>query len=529
LINSLEQTTTLPQEQQAPADEFPVTIHPMDEHNRALLRNVRPANWRNPEPSGRYNLVVIGSGTAGLVGSIGGAGLGARVALIEKHMMGGDCLNWGCVPSKSVIRPARIMADLRRGRDMGIHIPEGVEVDFGQVMARMRQIRAAISHDDSVARVQGEGVELYLGAARFTGPDTIEVVDGDRRQTLHFAKALIATGSKATVAPIEGIHEIGYLTNETLFQLTELPRRLAVIGGGPIGVEMAQAFARLGSQVTLLQKADQILPREDKDAARIVQQAMVDDGVQLVVSANVNAVKRTEGGKLIHYEQGGESLTLEVDAILLSVGRSPAVSGLNLEAAGVEYNAKGVVVNDALQTTNPAIYASGDVAQPYQFTHVADATSRIVLQNALFPGPKKKLGDLVIPWCTFTDPEVAHVGMNEAEARAKGITVETLVHHLSHVDRSRTDGNTEGFVKIYVRQGTDKIVGATIVASEAGEMINILTLAIKAGAGLQTIATMIFPYPVQSEAIKKIADKYNRTRLTPLVRRLFKLWFQWRR
>jgi pyruvate/2-oxoglutarate dehydrogenase complex dihydrolipoamide dehydrogenase (E3) component len=510
-------------------DEFPVTIHPMDDYNRALLRNVRPPAWRNPEPSGRYNLVVIGSGTAGLVGSIGGAGLGARVALIEKHILGGDCLNWGCVPSKSVIRPARIMADLRRGSEMGIQIPDGVEADFGQVMARMRQIRAGISHDDSAERLQREGVELFLGAARFIGPETVEVVDGDRRQTLHFARALIATGSKATVPPIDGIQEVGYLTNETLFQLTELPRRLAVIGGGPIGVEMAQAFARLGSRVTLLQKGAQLLPREDRDAACIVQEALARDGVELILSASVSAATCTEESKLIHYEQNGEQRTLAVDAILLSVGRSPAVKGLNLEAAGVEYSEKGVVVNDSLQTTNPNIYAAGDVAQPYQFTHVADATSRIVLQNALFPGPKKKLSDLVIPWCTFTDPEVAHVGMNEAEASARGIAVETLVHPLSHVDRSRTDGNTEGFVKIYVKQGSDKIVGATIVASEAGEMINVLTLAIKANIGLQTIATVIFPYPVQSEAIKKIADKHNRTRLTPLVRRLFHLWFRWRR
>jgi pyruvate/2-oxoglutarate dehydrogenase complex dihydrolipoamide dehydrogenase (E3) component len=503
-----------------------VHIEPMDDANRRLLQKVRPPDWHNPTPSGRYNLVVIGSGTAGLVGAIGGAGLGAKVAIIEKHILGGDCLNWGCVPSKSIIRPARVISEIRRGREMGVHVPDGVEVDFGRVMQRMRDLRADIADDDSAARIQRENVELYFGAARFTGPNTIEVVEGGEVRTLEFAKALIAAGSKATVPPIEGLAEVGYLTNETLFQLTEQPRRLAVIGSGPIGSEMAHAFVRMGTEVTIVERADQILTREDKDAARIVQEAMVRDGVKLIFGASAKRAEKNATGKVVVYEQNGEEKRIEVDAILVAVGRSPNLSGLNLEAAGIEYHAKGVVVDDTLRTTNPNVYASGDIAQKYQFTHMADATSRMVLQNAMFPGPKKKLDSLIVPWCTFTDPEIAHVGMYEHDAAEKGIAVDTFVHHLSHVDRSRTDGHTDGFVKIHVKKGTDKILGATIVASEAGEIINLITLAMNANVGLGTIARMIFPYPVQSEAIKKIADKYNRTRLKPTVKSILQAWFR---
>jgi pyruvate/2-oxoglutarate dehydrogenase complex dihydrolipoamide dehydrogenase (E3) component len=512
-----------------PADEFPVILHPMDDSNKELLYNVRPPGWQNPTPSGRYNLVVVGAGTAGLVGAIGAAGLGAKVALIEKHLIGGDCLNWGCVPSKSIIRPARLMAEIGRGSEMGIHVPDGVQVNFGEVMARMRRIRAGISYDDSANRLKRENVALYLGAARFTGPDTIEVLDGEQRRTLQFARALIATGSRAAVADIAGIEETGYLTNETLFQLTEQPRRLAVIGSGPIGAEMAQAFARLGTKVTVLERSDQILTREDKDAVSVVQAAMVGDGVKLILGAKVVRTSLSPGGKVVYYEQDGEEKSLEVDYILLAVGRAPILDGLNLEAAGVAVHERGVVTDDTLQTSNPHIYAAGDVAQKYQFTHMADATSRLVLQNALFPGPKKKLSDLIVPWCTYTNPEIAHVGLYEHQVQEQSIAVDTYIHELAHVDRSRTDGHTEGFVKIHIKKGTDKILGATIVATEAGEMINLITLAMKADIGLQSIATMIFPYPVQSEAIKKIADKHNRTRLTPLVRRLFGAWFRWRR
>ncbi len=507
----------------------PVTIHPLDEHNQALLANVHPARWQNPTAAGRYNLVVIGAGTAGLVAALGAAGLGGKVALIERALVGGDCLNWGCVPSKSIIRSARTIAELRRAAELGVHVPAGTQVDFGAIMARMRALRAEISHDDSVQRLAREGVELFLSEARFTGADTLELFDGEQRQTLHFAKALIASGGRARPLSIPGISEAGYLTNETLFELTELPRRLAIVGGGPIGAEMAQAFARFGAQVTMFIKDDHFLPREDRDAAAIVQEVFEREGIRLLQGAGLEKVTLDGGAKVLHYTQNGQAAQLAVDAILVSIGRIPNIEGLNLEAAGIAYSEQGVEVDDTLRTTNERVYAAGDVAVKYQFTHVADATARMVVQNALFPGPKKKISDLVVPWTTFTEPEVAHVGLYAHEAEAAGIRIQTFFQPLAEVDRSRTDGETTGFVKVHVKQGTDQIVGATIVASPAGEMINEITLAMVGGLGLKTISTVIHPYPVQAEAIRKVANAYNRTRLTPLFQRLSSLWMRWAR
>ena len=506
-----------------------VEVPPMDEHNRKLVANAHPADWQNPRADGRYNLVVIGAGTAGLIGALGTTGLGGRAALIERHLLGGDCLNWGCVPSKSIIRSARVMGELRRAAELGIHVPDGVHVDFGAVMARMRALRADISHEDSMDRLVRDGVEVFLGEARFTAPDTVEVFDGKERQTLSFAKALIATGGRARTLALPGLAEAGYLTNETLFQLTEQPRRMAVIGGGPIGAEMAQTFARFGTEVTIFVKNDHFLPREDRQAAAVVEQALRRDGVQFVCGADLQEVTMAETGKTLHFELEGQRGELEVDAILVSIGRVPNIEGLNLEAANVGYTASGVTVDDGLRTTNPRIYAAGDVAMKYQFTHMADAASRIVLQNALFPGPKKKLSDLVVPWATYTDPEVAHVGMYAHEAEDAGIEFDTYFKPLSEVDRARTDNETDGFVKVVVRKGTDKIIGATIVANEASEMLNEVTLAMVAGLGLKTLSTVIHPYPTQAEAIKKIADGYNRTRLTPAAKRLFTSWLSWAR
>jgi len=507
-----------------------VEVLPMDEHNRKLVANAHPPQYRNPRASrSRYNLVVIGAGTAGLVGSIATAGMGGKSALIERHLLGGDCLNFGCVPSKAIIRSARVIGELRRAAELGVHVPDGVQVDFAAVMARMRSLRADISHDDAMARLQREGIEVFLGEARFIGPDTVEVFDGQERQTLRFARALIATGGRARELPLPGLAEAGYLTNETLFQLTEQPRRLAVIGGGPIGAEMAQTFARFGTAVTIFIKDNAFLPKEDREAAAVVEQALRRDGVQFICDADLKQVTWSETGKVLHYQQESRPGQLEVDAILVSIGRVPNIEGLGLEAAGVAYTEQGVTVDDSLRTSNPRIYAAGDVALKHQFTHIADASARIVLQNALFPGPKKRLGDLVIPWTTYTDPELAHVGRHAHELDAAGIAYDVFYKSLAEVDRARTDGETEGFVKVLVKRGTDKILGATIVASNAGDMLNEITLAMVAGLGLKTLSTVIHPYPTQAEAIKRIADGYNRTRLTPTVKRLFTTWLAWAR
>ncbi|MBI1348127.1 FAD-containing oxidoreductase [bacterium] len=504
---------------------MPAELLADDAHDQVLRGHVHPADWVNPTPAERYNLVVIGAGTAGLVTAAGAAGLGAKVALVERDLMGGDCLNVGCVPSKGVISAARMAATIQHARDFGIQVPDGVRVDFPTVMERMRRLRAGIAPNDSAERFRALGVDVFLGDAKFTGAETVEVAS----QTLRFRKAVIATGARAHHSDIPGLKEAGFLTNETVFTLTELPRRLAVIGGGPIGCELAQAFSRLGAEVTLLERSSQILGKEDRDAADVIRSALLQDGLQILTDTSLQRVETTPTGKRLHLQRQGESQTIEVDAILVGAGRVPNVEGLNLEAVGVTYDQKsGVQVNDRLQTTNPRIFAAGDVCSKYKFTHAADFMARIVIQNALFFG-RAKASSLIIPWCTYTSPEVAHVGVTEHEAAANGIAIQTLRQDFTHIDRVILQGETDGFVKVHLKAGTDKILGATIVADHAGEMIGELTLAMKAGIGLKTIGSTIHPYPTVAEAIRKLGDQYNRTRLTPFVKSLFQRWLAWSR
>src|SRR5215471_16256648 len=502
-----------------------VEVLPRDELNGRLLANVHPLDWVNPEPAPRYNLVVIGADTAGLVTAAGAAGLGARVALVERELLGGDCLNVGCVPSKALIRAARAAAQVRDAAQFGIHVPPGVRVEFAGVMERMRRLRAGISAHDSAARFRGVGVDVYLGQGAFTGPNTVQVAG----QTLHFRRAVIATGARADRPAIPGLAEAGFLTNETVFSLTELPPLLAVIGAGPIGCELSQAFARFGSRVQLLGNHPQILPREDKDAAEQVAKALRRDGVELTLGCQISRVEKRGHEKVVHVVCGEGQREIVVDAILVGAGRVPNVEGLDLDAAGVRYERKeGVWVNDRLRTTNSSIFAAGDICSRFKFTHAADAMARIVLQNALFKG-RARVSALTIPWCTYTDPEIAHVGLYEHEARERGIAFRTFTQELHEVDRAVLDGEDEGFVKVLVSPRGDKILGATIVAAHAGDLISELTLAMVGRLGLGTIARTIHPYPTQAEAIKKVGDAYNRTRLTPLVKWLFGKWLAWSR
>jgi pyruvate/2-oxoglutarate dehydrogenase complex dihydrolipoamide dehydrogenase (E3) component len=498
---------------------------PLDAYNLALTANVHPPGWVNPEPAHRYNMVVIGAGTAGLVTAAGAAILGAKVALVERDFMGGDCLNFGCVPSKALIRSARAAAAVRDAGRFGVEVPPGVRVNFQAVMERMRKLRAELSPTDSANRFRGLGVDVFIGDARFVAPDVVEV-DGKR---LKFKKAAITTGARAAVLPIPGLAEAGYLTNETVFSLTELPRRIAVIGAGPIGCELAQTFARFGAQVTLIEVAPQILIREDRDAAERVERAIVQDGVEIVTGCKIHGVAVRGNEKTLATEREGVRREIDVDEILIGVGRVPAVDGLNLEAAMIEYDKQnGVKVDDHLRTTNPLVYAGGDVASPYKFTHLADAHARIILRNALFLG-RQRASQLTIPWCTYTDPEIAHVGLYEAEAKERGIAVATYTQELKEVDRAVLDGETDGFIKVMVKEGSDQIVGATMVASHAGEIISELTTAIKAGVGLGTLGDVIHPYPTQADAIRRVAGLYTRTRLTPFVAGLMKRWFAFTR
>lgn len=500
-----------------------IKVAPFDEYNEVLVKNAHPADWQNPTPNGRYNLLVIGGGSAGLVAAVGAAGLGGKVALVEKHLLGGDCLNAGCVPSKTILRSAKAIGDIRRAAELGVHVGGEVEVDFAAVMERMRRIRADISYHDSAQRFRDLGIDMYLGDGQFTGKNTF-VVDG---RSIQFSKAVIATGSRAATIPIPGLAETGYITNEGVFELTELPRRLAIIGAGPIGAEMAQAFARFGSQVTVFDLMPTIGGLRDPEGIALVRGALEADGVQFYLESRTGKIEKVGDEKIIHFEYDGDSHKLAVDEILLAAGRQPNVDGLNLEAAGVAYSKKGLTVNDRLQTTNPDIFGAGDVAIPAMFTHTADASARIVLQNAFFFG-RKKYSDLIIPWTVYTDPEVAHVGLFDYEAEEQGMAVDTFTTQIQDIDRGRTDGD-DGFVKIYVKKGTDKILGATIIGRHAGEMISEITTAMMAGKGLGMLSQTIHPYPTQAEAIKKTADAWNRTRLTPFVANLFKKWLAWRR
>lgn len=507
----------------------PVTISPMDQYNQELVANLHPPDWVNPKPAPRYNLVVIGAGTAGLVTAAGAALLGGKVALIEKHLMGGDCTNVGCVPSKAMIRSSRVVADIHHAKQYGIGTPEEINIDFPAVMERMRRIRAKISPHDSAMRFQEEfGVDVFFGNAHFSDADTVDVAG----QKLHFKKAAIATGSSPNQLPIQGLEEAGYLTNETVFSLTERPNRLAVIGGGYIGCELAQTFRRLGSEVVLLQKSSRILNHEDPDAAEIIQQAFIRDGIELILESTIKRVERKDTQKVIYYEVKGKENAVTVDEILVAAGRKPNIEGLNLDSVGVKYDQKqGIIINDYLQTTNPRIYAVGDVCMKWKFTHAADAAARIVIQNALFSIlgiGRKKLSSLTMPWCTYTDPEVAHVGMYESEAKEKGIEVDTICIPLNKVDRAIVDGETEGFAKVHLKKGSDTILGATIVARHAGDLISEITLAMTNNLGLGAIAKTIHPYPTQAEVIRKAADEYNRRKLTSF-KKLASTWLAWRR
>jgi pyruvate/2-oxoglutarate dehydrogenase complex dihydrolipoamide dehydrogenase (E3) component len=491
-------------------------LEPRDQYNLELAENVHPSDWQNPDPKPLYDLVVIGGGTAGLVSAAGAAGLGARVALIEKDLMGGDCLNVGCVPSKALIRAARAHAEARGGGEFGVVYHGRLDADFPAVMQRMRRLRAGISHHDSARRFRELGMDVFIGNGAFHDRGAISV--GHHR--LRFAKAVVATGARAVELPIPGLKEAGYVTNETVFSLTELPRHLAVIGAGPIGCELAQAFARFGSKVTLLEQGKQLLPREDREAAKVVEEALLRDGVVINAECKISAVARDGTGKVITLQGADAAKPLRVDEILIGVGRAPNVDGLNLEAAGVQFDRRtGVKVDDHLRTTNRRIFAAGDICFPYKFTHTADAMARIVIQNALFFG-RKKASSLIIPWCTYTDPEIAHVGLYPAEAEARGIPVETIMVRLDEVDRAILDSQNDGFLKVHVQKKSGRILGATIVASHAGDMISELTVAISAGISLGKLGSVIHPYPTQAEVIKRAGDAFNRTRLTPFAKKI---------
>ena len=493
----------------------------VDAADRTLEALVHPPDWQNPQPQETYDLVVIGGGTAGLVSAVGAAGLGARVAIVERQQLGGDCLIAGCVPSKAILRTARAVGELRRAGGLGIHAT-GVDLNFLEVMTRMRQRRAGRAVNDSAERLNGLGIDVFFGDASFIS--TREIAVGSA--TLRFIRAVIATGSRPSAPPIDGLSSTTYLTNETIFELAENPERLLVIGGGPVGCELSQAFARLGSRVTLFDQAQRLLANDDADASHLVQRALTRDGVHIELGTTITRVSHRNGEAVVRFRRGPEAPHEDVagDRLLVATGRTPNVDGLDLARAGIQAGPRGgVVVDDRLRTGNRRVYAAGDVCSRFQFTHVADATARIAIQNALFFG-RRKASALTVPWCTYTDPEVAHVGLSAEDAEKRRPAVQTISVPLSEVDRAVLDDETEGFVRVHHERG--RLLGCTIVAAHAGEMIGQVSYAIARRATLNDFASTVFPYPTQSEALRKAGDAYRRTRLTPGLRHAFERYFR---
>jgi pyruvate/2-oxoglutarate dehydrogenase complex dihydrolipoamide dehydrogenase (E3) component len=464
-----------------------------------------------------YNVVVLGGGTAGLVTAAAVAGLGGRVALVEKDRMGGDCLNTGCVPSKALLSSARLLDRIRRSEDWGIPRREP-DVDFNRILARVRERRERIAPKDSAERFETLGVEVIRGHARFISPRELRV--GER--ILRAVNFVIATGSRPFVPPIPGLADVPFHTNETIFELSELPRRLAVVGGGPIGCELGQAFARLGAQVTIFQTAKEILEREDPDVAAALRRRLESEGLTVLTSANVDGVEAARGHLQIAASgPASDSRAMPCDAILVAAGRRPNVADLDLEAAGVEFSPKGIVVDAHLRTSQRHIFAAGDVVGRHVFTHAADAHARTVARNILLPRFPAKLDESVLPWCTYTDPEVARVGLSESEARAKGIRYDLWRDDFAEVDRAVVESEDAGFAKVLTAKGKDRILGAAIVGERAGDLLPELVLAMKAGLGLGRISGTVHSYPTLSEMARKLADRQQKSRLTPTARRIF--------
>ncbi len=446
------------------------------------------------------------------------------MALVESHLLGGDCLNTGCVPSKALIRSSRAARELTQAAALGFGGSIFGEWEFADVIDRVRGLREIISRHDSAARLRSLGVDVYFGAARFTSGKSLEV-DG---QTLEFRRSVIATGTCPRQPHIVGLSDVGCLNSETVFSLAELPRRLLIIGAGPIGCELAQAFRRLGSDVHLINDRPDLLPKEDASAQEVVAAQLAAEGIHLHLGWSVMQAQRLGSAKTLLIGRGQARQELIGDEILVAAGRVPNVELLDLPVAGVEFGTHGVQVSDYLQTTNPSIFAAGDVCSTERYTHAAYAMARIVIRNALFHG-RQRFSRVVIPRTTFTDPEVAHVGLTSAEATRRGMLIDTYRVNLWDVDRAILDGRTEGFVAIHTLRGKGKVIGGTIVAPHAGEMIGQLTMLMQEKRSLAALGRTVHVYPTLSEAFTRIALEYERSRLKPPLRRLVKKWLDWQR
>jgi pyruvate/2-oxoglutarate dehydrogenase complex dihydrolipoamide dehydrogenase (E3) component len=502
-------------------------LKPLDEFNLKLLNNVHPNGWTDPVPKPKYNLIVVGGGAAGLVTAAGAAGVGAVVALIEENLLGGDCLNFGCVPSKALIKAAKVAHTLKNSSEFGIEAGE-VKVNFPEVMKKVRKVRADISSHDSALRfAEKMNVDVFLGRGEFTSETSIRV----NGKNLIFTNAVIASGASPAVAPIPGLQSVPYFTNETIFNITTLPSSILVLGSGPAGCEFAQCFARFGSNVYLVNRSERLLSKEEKEAAEVVKNSMEKDGVKFFLGFNVERLSKVDEQspqnpefpliEAVIKQENCDPVTLQIEAIVLCTGRRPNIGRMGLEKIGVDYNKAGIIVNDYLQTSMKNIYAVGDCCTAFKYTHVADFMARMVIRNALFFG-SEKFSDLLIPWCTYTDPEIAHVGLYPRDLAEKGIAFDTFTKELADNDRAIIESDVCGFVRVYTRKGTDEILGASIVGDHAGDLISEISLAISSKTGLGRLATIMHPYPSRADAIRQTGDLYNRTRLTPFVKGVFR-------
>lgn len=463
-----------------------------------------------------HDLIAIGGGTAGLVSAAGGAYLGVDAAIIEKVALGGDCLWTGCVPSKALIASARLAHAMRNADELGLTSAAPAHA-FADVMARMRRARGVVEHHDDPQRFRDMGVTVEFGAARFLSPQEIDVEGVGRLRSKRF---VIATGATTAVPPIPGLEEAGFLDHHSLFETDSLPTSVAVMGAGPIGLEMAQVMSRLGAKVTVVEMSDRILPKEDPDVAEALLAFLHAEGIETRLGFQVDSVSTEDGVKVLRTESGDE---VRASEILVATGRKAATDSLDLERAGVETRRSAIVVDDSLRTTASGIWAAGDVTGGLQFTHVAEYMAKTVLRNALIPG-SAKVDYSVVPWVTYTDPEVAHVGLSQADAEARGGT--TWTYGLDDLDRAIVDGTDHGFVKIS-SDSKGRILGATILGAHAGELLMPIVLAMKHGLTLAQIADTIFPYPTMVEGVKRAANEYQRSRLDGVGGTVLKKVISW--
>ncbi|MBS4168606.1 mercuric reductase [Parachlamydia sp. AcF125] len=466
-----------------------------------LQEDVFPLNWKNPKPVAIYDLLVVGGGPGGMTAATLAKKLDAQVAFVEKEHFGGECLSYGCIPSKAMIRSSRLVAEVCHAQQFGVEIPPNWKVNFHAVMQRVHRLQATISPHDSAEHFKKLGIDVFLGTGRFIGPNQLEVSG----QIINFKKAIIATGTQPVPFEIPGLSEADYHTNQTIFSLSTLPARLGVIGGGPISCELSQAFLRFGSQVTLMTHGSHLLPKDSPMATERLRKELEREGMQIFTQTKVVRVEKKGKEKVLYLDQ--HSTSIPVDEILIAAGRAPVVEGLGLDQAGVSYDShQGISTNDFLQTSNPNIYAIGDVTSKYKFTHISKELASIAVTNALKDGQEQK-NALIVPWCTFTSPEIAHVGLSQEEAQERGIATEIAVVELADVDRAILDEETTGFVRLMVKKGSHAIIGADIMAEHAGDLIAQVGVAMASEKGLLALAKSIHPFPTQSQAIRTAAER----------------------